>query len=134
MKNYIHKVRYYETDKMGITHHSNYVRWMEEARIDMLEQMGFVYKKVEELGIGSPVLSYECNIKKSTTFDDEIEITTICKEYDGIKLVIEYNMAKDGKIIATGSTKHCFINSAGKPVRLSKICIELDSKLKAELK
>jgi len=134
MKNYIHKVKYYETAKMGITHHSNYVRWMEEARIDMLDQMGFGYKKVEELGIGSPVLSYECNIKKSTTFDDEIEIATICKEYDGIKLVIEYNMTKDGKIIATGNTKHCFINSAGKPVRLTKVCVELDSKLKDELK
>ena len=50
MKKYIHKVNYYETDKMGITHHSNYIRWMEEARIDFLEQIGFSYDKLEKEG------------------------------------------------------------------------------------
>lgn len=134
MNKYIHKVKYYETDKMGITHHSNYVRWMEEARIDMLDQMGFGYKRVEELGIASPVLGYECEIKKSTTFDDEVEIVAFCKEYDSIKFTIEYVMTIDGKTIATGRTKHCFINSSGRPIRLSKVCPELDEKLKAELK
>ncbi|MBO5476703.1 MAG: acyl-CoA thioesterase [Clostridia bacterium] len=134
MKAYIHKVKYYETDKMGITHHSNYVRWMEEARIDMLDQIGFGFKKVEELGIGSPVLGYECDIKRSTTFDDEVEIIATCKEYDGVKFIIEYAMNMNGKIIATGKTRHCFINSSGRPVRLPKVCPELDEKLKAEIK
>ena len=134
MKNYIHKVQYYETDKMGITHHSNYIRWMEEARIDLLDNLGFGYKKLEDIGIGSPVLSYECDIKRSTTFDDEVEISCNLTEYDSVKFIIEYVMKMNGKIVATGKTKHCFINSNGKPVRLSKACSELDEKLKKEIK
>lgn len=55
MKDYKHFVQYYETDQMGITHHSNYIRWMEEARIDFLKQIGWNYKKLESLGIISPV-------------------------------------------------------------------------------
>ena len=52
MKPYTHKVNYYETDKMGITHHSNYIRWMEEARIDFLESIGFGYDKLEAVAAG----------------------------------------------------------------------------------
>ena len=54
---YIHQAQYYETDQMGIIHHSNYIRWMEEARIAYMDELGFPYKKVEEAGIISPVLS-----------------------------------------------------------------------------
>ena len=72
MKPYIHKVQYYETDKMGITHHSNYIRWMEEARIDFMEQMGWGYDKMENRGIISPVMGIQCDYKKTTTFNDRI--------------------------------------------------------------
>ena len=61
MKKYIHKVNYYETDKMGIVHHSNYIRWMEEARIDFLDQVGLGYRKLEDNGIISPVIGLECS-------------------------------------------------------------------------
>ena len=74
MKPYIHKVNYYETDKMGITHHSNYVRFMEETRVFYMDQMGWSYAKMEETGIASPVVSLECTFKKPTTFADEITI------------------------------------------------------------
>lgn len=60
MNDYLRKVRYHETDKMGITHHSNYIKWMEEARIDWLEQIGHSYAKLEEQGIISPVIGVEC--------------------------------------------------------------------------
>ncbi|MBP3888618.1 MAG: acyl-CoA thioesterase, partial [Cellulosilyticum sp.] len=63
MKNYIHKVQYYETDRMGITHHSNYIRWMEEARMDFLEQIGWPYEKLEEDQIISPVTSVDCKYR-----------------------------------------------------------------------
>ena len=63
MKPYIHKVNYYETDKMGITHHSNYVRFMEEARVDFLEQLGWSFDKLEAKGVASPVLSLDCTFK-----------------------------------------------------------------------
>ena len=60
---YDHKVQYYETDGMGIVHHSNYIRWFEEARVDLLEQLGFGYDRIEEAGYSGPVLEVSCQYK-----------------------------------------------------------------------
>ena len=75
MENYKHKINYYETDKMGVTHHSNYVRFMEESRIDFLEKIGWGYDKMEQEGIISPVVSLECNYRNTTTYPDVIEVS-----------------------------------------------------------
>lgn len=132
MKKYIHRVNYYETDKMGVTHHSNYIRWMEEARIDFLDQIGFGYKKLEEEGIISPVIGVECDYKTPTTFDDEVEISVEVLEYKGVKLIIGYKMKniKTGDIVLIGKTKHCFVDNNGKPIILKKTFEKLDTKLK----
>ena len=105
MKPYIHKVQYYETDKMGITHHSNYVRWMEEARIEFLDQIGWSYVRMEEEGIISPVLAVNCRYKHSTTFSDEISVTVKVKEFKGVRLILEYTMKnrKDDFVLNTQS-------------------------------
>ena len=68
MKMYRRKVFYYETDQMGIVHHSNYIRWFEEARIDYMEQLGLGYDKMEEQGIISPVLSVEASYLRMLLF------------------------------------------------------------------
>lgn len=129
-KNYFHKVNYYETDAMGITHHSNYIRWMEEARIELMDKLGYSYKKLESIGISSPVLGYSCDIKKSTCFDDVVEISASIAEYNTVRLKVQYTMKVNNELIATGETKHCFINSKGIPIRLNKECLELDEILK----
>ena len=122
MREYVHKVQYYETDRMGITHHSNYVRWMEEARIDFLDQIGWNYRKLEESGIISLVLAVDCKYKVTTTFDDEIHITVSVKEFKGVKLLLAYTMQKaaDKTVVLTGTTEHCFLDQQGRPVRLKK--------------
>ena len=74
MTPYRHLVQYYETDRMGITHHSNYILFMEEARVDLMDQMGYGFERMEADGVVSPVTAIECNYKHSTTFQDEIEI------------------------------------------------------------
>ena len=132
MKKYIHKVNYYETDKMGITHHSNYIRWMEEARIDFLEQIGFGYDKLEEDGIISPVIAVECDYKMSTTFGDSIEIEVAIEEFKGVKLIIKYIMKNihTNDIVLIGKTKHCFVNKDNKPIILKKEYPNFDKKLK----
>ena len=132
MEKYIHKVNYYETDKMGITHHSNYIRWMEEARIDFLKQIGFGYDKVEEKGIISPVIAVECDYKISTTFGDDIEIEVEIEEFKGVKLIIKYVMKKisTNDIVLIGKTKHCFVNKENKPIILKKEYPDFDKKLK----
>ena len=132
MEKYIHTVNYYETDKMGITHHSNYIRWMEEARINFLKQIGFGYKKLEKQGIISPVISVECEYKMPSTFDDNIEIEVKIEEFKGVKLVIKYTMTnvEKNELVAIGRTKHCFVDSNNKPIVLKKNFPEFDKKLK----
>ena len=132
MEKYTHKVQYYETDKMGITHHSNYIRWMEEARVDFFEKIGYDYGKLECEGIISPVVGVECNYKTSTKFEDIVEIEVYIKEFKGVKLIFEYKMInkKSGNLVAEALSKHCFVNNEGKPIILKKDFPKLDSVLK----
>ena len=89
-----HEVQYYETDRMGITHHSNYVRWMEEARTFFLREIGWPYEKIEEEGIISPVTSISCDYKATSTFADEISIEINVKSVKSAKLSFVYYMVK----------------------------------------
>ena len=116
---YTHKVHYYKTDKMGITHHSNYIRWMEEARIDFLKQIGWGYEEIESMGIISPVTSVECKYKSTTTFADDVYIDVWIEEFKGVKLKIRYNMQKsNGTSVCEAVSEHCFINKEGKIISL----------------
>lgn len=126
MKPYQHKVQYYETDKMGIVHHSNYIRWMEEARIDFLEQIGWNYEKLEAEGIISPVTSVECKYKVNTTFADVICIDVTVEEFRGVKLKLKYVMKKEDIVVCEGSSEHCFVDTQGKVIRLKRNYPELN--------
>ena len=119
MKPYLHEVKYYETDKMGVTHHSNYIRFMEEARLDWMDQLGYGFERMEAEGIVSPVLSVSCNYKKTTTFKDVIEITPRVKQLGEVKLTIAYEMRVGGELVCTGETVHCFFD-AGRPARIAE--------------
>ena len=89
---YKRKVNYHETDKMGITHHSNYIKWMEEARIYYLSTLGLSYAELEKNGVGSPVVNVNCKYILPTTFDDEIDISVKFTRYNGVILNVEYTM------------------------------------------
>ncbi len=116
-----HIVQYYETDKMGITHHSNYIRWMEEARVSFLEKIGLGYSKLEAQGVISPVVNVECNYKKPTTFSDEVTITTYIAEYNGIKFIFKYEMKNaKGELVAEGKSIHVFVDNNNKVVFIDK--------------
>ena len=131
MKPYKHKVAYYETDRMGITHHSNYIRWMEEARVEFLAQAGFGYEQMEDQGVISPVLSANCNYKRSTTFGDTVSIVVYVKEMSPAKIRMGYKMynAKTGELCTTGETSHCFIASNGRPIRIKRDMPEFFDKM-----
>ena len=123
---YIHRVQYYETDKMGITHHSNYIRWMEEARVAFLAEIGWDYAKLEEMGIVSPVLNISCDYKKTTTFSDEISIEVTIREFRGVKLFLTYVMKNDqGEIVCTGESSHAFLDTNGRPLKVKQDFPEL---------
>ena len=81
LKDYEHNAKYYETDQMGCVHHSNYIRWMEEARVDLMDQMGCGYRAMEEAGVCSPVLEVNCRYKSMVRFGDTVRIHAWIKEY-----------------------------------------------------
>ena len=133
METYIHRVQYYETDRMGITHHSNYIRWMEEARVVFLDSIGWGYDRMEELGILSPVVSVEANYKHTTTFGDRVAIGVWIQEYRGVRLVVSYEMknTETGKVVFTGSSSHCFLDRSGGLIRMKKAFPQVDQVLKS---
>ncbi|MGN0745846.1 MAG: acyl-CoA thioesterase [Aristaeellaceae bacterium] len=121
MTPYVHQVQYYETDRMGITHHSNYIRWMEEARVDFLRQIGWGYDRLEDMGIVSPVTAASCRYLASTTFADRVSITLTVESFNGVTLCLGYTMEKgDGAQVCTGHTEHCFLNREGRFLRLKR--------------
>lgn len=122
IKLYEHRVSYYETDQMGIVHHSNYIRWFEDARIDFLEQAGFSYKKMEDMGVMIIVLGASCEYKNSARFGNRIIVIPKITEFNGFKMTVSYRVLnkEDGSLLAVGETKHCFTDLALKPVRTKK--------------
>lgn len=121
---YTHKVKYYECDGMAVTHHSNYIRFMEEARVDWLDQLGLGFEKMEEDGLVSPVMGLECLYRKPTKFQDVIEVEVRIRAISALKLEFEYVMSVDGTVVFTGSSTHCFLE-AGRPISLQKRYPEL---------
>lgn len=117
IKPYRHEVKYYECDRMGITHHSNYIRFMEEARVDWMDQLGFGFDRMEAEGVVSPVVAVDCRYRQPSTFKDVIEIVPTVAETTALKLVISYKMTVGGRIICTGTSTHCFMEN-GRPVSL----------------
>lgn len=107
---YYRKSFYYETDKMGIIHHSNYIRWFEEARVDALNFMEWPFEKIEALGIMIPVLGVSCEYKEMVRFGDAVLIQPIVTKYTGTRLDFEYRVYKGEKLVTTGTSQHCFMS------------------------
>ena len=118
---YLRRAQYHETDKMGIIHHSNYVKWMEEARIAFLAAIGLPYEAVEAQGIVSPVTGLTVEYRSPTTFGDEVAIAVSVARYTGVQLELNYEMRKGAGdvIVATASSRHCFLRD-GRIVPLKK--------------
>ena len=115
MRPYRHEIKYYECDRMGVTHHSNYIRFMEEARIDWMDQLGFGFEELEAEGLVSPVVNLSCNYHKSTTFKDVLTIELKVREMTGLKITFNYAMKVGDKLVCTAASTHCFLEN-GRPV------------------
>ncbi len=129
-----HKVQYYETDMMGVTHHANYIRWMEEARIDLMDRIGFPYRRMEAEGVLSPVKSLQVRYLKPCTFGDEVEITASVREFNGVVITIGYDMRLDGEEIFAGSSEHVFLDREGKFVRMKRVMPEFCAAVEQAMK
>ena len=116
------RINYYETDRMGVVHHSNYIRFLEEARCQMLVSNNMPYSAFEEQGVMIPVLGINCDYKLHVTFDDIIEIKPFVKDFNGVRLTMGYQILnkKTSALVLTGETRHCFTDLNLKPIRLQK--------------
>ena len=133
MEPYIHKVHYYETDKMGIVHHSNYIRWMEEARVELLDRLGIGFAGMEARGVYSPVVGVECRYLRPTRFDEAVSIRVTIREFKGVRLRIGYEMTNAaGERVFTGASEHCFTDADGRLLVLKKQYPDLDAVLRAQ--
>ena len=114
--------KYYETDQMGIVHHSNYIRWFEEARIDLMDQLGLPYRKMEESGVLIPVLGVSCTYKHPIRFDETIVLELEIQNYTGVRFEVVYTgrNKETGLLSCTGVSQHCFTTPELKPVRLKQ--------------
>ncbi len=119
-------VRYYETDLMGIVHHSNYVRYFECGRIDLLEKVGLPITEIEKAGIMLPVVSVECHYKLPTKMGDRLKIISRIGKLPLAKMVIEneiYN--QNGELVCDGKVVLGFIHSdTRRPTRAPKALVE----------
>ena len=135
IKPYQHLAKYYETDQMGIIHHSNYIRWFEEARIDYMDQIGLTYKKMEDEGIISPVLEVNCQYLNMMYFDDLATIKVSVTDYTGVRFAFKYEIYnQNNKLCTTGTSRHCFMTRDGRPVSLKRAKPEFDQLFKNVLK
>jgi acyl-CoA thioester hydrolase len=119
---YIREINYYETDKMGIVHHSNYIRFLEESRSYWMEKVGLPMALVEERGYTIPTIEVNCKYKYHVTCGDEITIEPKITEYNGVKMTVTYKVLdkKTGNTVIEAYTKHCFTNRDLKPVNIKK--------------
>lgn len=125
------EINYYETDKMQVVHHSNYIRYLEECRMDFMRQIGFDYAKMEQSGIMVPVLSVSCNYKNPARFGETICIVPKVERMHGVKYEMSYRIySEDFSVLHNeAASSHCFVDLDFKPIRLKKEYPELYNRM-----
>jgi acyl-CoA thioester hydrolase len=121
-------VRYAETDRMGIVHHSNYAIWFEAGRTDFIKKAGISYSKIEERGIMLPLIELKCNFKSPANYEDDIIIKTSIKEMSFTRIKFYYEAVRNidkPVILSTGETMHVWTDKNLKPVNLKKYSPDL---------
>jgi acyl-CoA thioester hydrolase len=117
------RVRYQETDAMGVVYHGNYLTWFEIARTDWTRAHGFAYRDIEERGLLLPVVDVSIQYKHPARYDDEVVVRCRIKEFGSVRLTFEYEIARadePDRRIVTGTSTHVWVDREWKPVRLNK--------------
>ena len=114
------RVRYAETDQMGIVYYANYLVWFEVGRTDLLRHAGWSYREMERDGFSLPVVEAHCSYRQPALYDDEIEIRTTGEILSPVRLKFAYHVvrAADDTALADGHTVHASLGAGGRPRRL----------------
>ncbi|SDN21246.1 acyl-CoA thioester hydrolase [Paenibacillus sp. yr247] len=135
------RVRYEETDQMGVVYHANYLTWFEIGRTELIRGLGYPYRRIEDKGHLLPVVEAEVKFKKPARYDDLVAIHTRVVEMTGVRLHFAYEIRKvseemtdltidsaaepTGELLVTGTTRHVWVNPSWKPIRIEKEAPEL---------
>jgi acyl-CoA thioester hydrolase len=114
------RVRYAETDNMGVVYYANYFVWFEVGRTDLLRTTGWSYRDMEADGFALPVIDAHCAYRESARYDDDIEVRTTGTMLSPVRVQFTYEVVRssDAVILATGSTEHATLDRSGRPCRL----------------
>lgn len=137
------RVRYQETDQMGVVYHANYLNWFEIGRTELIRELGFPYRRIEELGLLLPVLDLDMKFRMPAKYDDNVTVWTRIAEYSHIKVSFESQVRRtpedggsaagesdgllepSGELLVSGATRHMWLNRSWKPARLDREAPEL---------
>jgi acyl-CoA thioester hydrolase len=112
------RVRYAETDRMGVVYYANYFVWFEVGRTDWLRETGWSYRAMEADGVALPVIEAHCDYRQPSRYDDELEVRTQATLLSPIRVRFDYEVVREGTVLTTGHTVHAAIDVNGKPCRL----------------
>jgi acyl-CoA thioester hydrolase len=114
------RVRYAETDRMGVVYHANYFIWFEVGRTEWLREHGWSYREMEQDGVSLPVIEAHCEYRQPARYDDEIEITTRATVVTPVRIQFDYDLRRAGEDapLTLGRTVHAAVDSTGRPCRL----------------
>jgi acyl-CoA thioester hydrolase len=114
------RVRYAETDKMGVVYYANYLVWFEVARADLLRGLGWSYREMEHSGVSLPVIEAHCEYHRPARYDDELEIRAVGRLLSPVRMEFTYEVRRlaDGQLAASGRTVHAALDTTGRPCRL----------------
>jgi len=114
------RVRYAETDKMGVVYYANFLVWFEVARADLLRSLGWTYREMEVAGVSLPVIEAHCEYQRPARYDDEIDVRTEGRMLSAVRMKFTYTVVRraDQVVAAQGYTVHAAVDSDGRPCRL----------------
>lgn len=114
------RVRYAETDKMGVVYYANYLVWFEVGRTDLLRTLGWTYREMEAEGISLPVIEAHCEYRRAARYDEEIDVRTVGRLLSPVRVEFQYEIVRRGEdvVAACGRTVHAAIGPDGRPCRL----------------
>lgn len=126
------RVRYQETDQMGVVYHANYLNWFEIGRTELIRSLGMPYHKIEEHGLLLPVIDAELKFRVPAKYDDLLTIRTRIEDYTHLRMQFTSEIRRGEELLVSGGTRHVWVNKEWKPTRIDKAAPELYALLQKE--
>lgn len=115
------RVRYEETDRMGIVYHSNYIVWFDMGRTEFLRALGYAYSDLEKEGVWLPIIEVGCTYKNPAKYDEEVTVETHIEELTRVKIRFGYKVYRGEELLVEGFTVQAFTTDKLKPIGLNRV-------------